>query len=139
MVSPSYFRQLGYLEAHKSSYFRESCCELFQIIRSSLSDSRTCQFMKYPKLRYISQPLFEFVYLVGHFDGASQLSSSVSGAGMVLSLISSHCHKLWMGCNIGSNTRSELLTLAGLFFSLGTEIYTPYRSSTIQNHCGLGT
>lgn len=95
--------------------------------------------MKYPKLRYISQPLFEFVYLVGHFDGASQLSSSVSGAGMVLSLISSHCHKLWMGCNIGSNTRSELLTLAGLFFSLGTEIYTPYRSSTIQNHCGLGT
>ena len=77
------------------------------------------------KVRDLTPPPLTLTYLVGYFDGVSQLSNSVSGPNIVLYISPTHSFHLWMGCDPDTNTRSEIIALAGLrFFSIHKDIYS---------------
>ena len=49
--------------------------------------------------------------LVGFFDGASQNSANICGAGSILRPVDNCYFKVWMHCGHGMNTKRELLSL----------------------------
>ena len=64
--------------------------------------------------KLVYKPVFTPFSAVGFFDGSSK--EGRCGCGMVLKLNYQYCFNLWMGGEVGSNTKDELLGLWGVLF-----------------------